>query len=198
MMAAAQVTQLTGRVGRHQQDHLSSLPLLASPHSVSPTTLISEDFHDLSTKSKAVVVQWSAHPTWYPKLLPALPKFLILSLKGREVVGSNPTHGDSFLIWRGLRSRRMVSFCCSYAGAQLFVSSIVFFQPIPYLTRRNFEAKRGSGSRLKMSPSLLCSCALFHGRAKAKATGDLSSPNDTTRQDKRRRAGKRTQVLEGR
>jgi hypothetical protein len=38
-------------------------------------------------------MQWSAHPTWYPKLLSALPDNLILSLEGREVVGSNPTHG---------------------------------------------------------------------------------------------------------
>lgn len=52
----------------------------------------------LPPKKKAVVVQWSAHPIWYPKLLSALPKNLILSLslEGREVVGSNPTHGALF------------------------------------------------------------------------------------------------------
>jgi hypothetical protein len=46
--------------------------------------------------SLTMVVQWSAHPIWYPKLLPALPKILIFSLEGREVVGSNPTHGVHF------------------------------------------------------------------------------------------------------
>jgi hypothetical protein len=45
-----------------------------------------------------MVVQWSAHLTWYPKPLPALPKTLKLSLDGREVVGSNPTHGVYFLL----------------------------------------------------------------------------------------------------
>jgi hypothetical protein len=35
-------------------------------------------------KKTAVVVQWSAHSTWYPKLLSALPKNLIYSLSRVE------------------------------------------------------------------------------------------------------------------
>jgi hypothetical protein len=44
-------------------------------------------------KEKAVVVQWSAHPTWYPKLLSALPKFPNNSLSrgsGGRWFESNP------------------------------------------------------------------------------------------------------------
>jgi hypothetical protein len=56
-------------------------------------TLYSRDILSLPTSEKAVVVQWSAHPTWYPKLLSALPKNLKLSLEVLEAVDSNPTHG---------------------------------------------------------------------------------------------------------
>jgi hypothetical protein len=39
-----------------------------------------------------MVVQWSAHPTWYPKLLSALPKFPNNSFSrvGRSLVRNQP------------------------------------------------------------------------------------------------------------
>ena len=68
------------------RDLITRTTLLLTP------TFIYDLFY-VSPSKKAVVVQWSAHPTWFPKLLFALPKNLILSLEGREVVGSIPTHG---------------------------------------------------------------------------------------------------------
>jgi hypothetical protein len=62
------------------------------------STLIFEELHVLPTQ-KAVVVQWSAHPTWYPKPLFALPKFLIsLSRVGRSLVRIQPTVLSFFVL----------------------------------------------------------------------------------------------------
>ena len=65
-------------------------------------TLYSRDILSLPTSEKAVVVQWSAHPTWYPKLLSALPDNLIYSLSrvGRSLVRIQPmTLVISFWSW---------------------------------------------------------------------------------------------------
>ena len=75
---------------------MSSLPAAGFDAALNTLNLYISETLCLLHQKQAVVVQWSAHPTWYPNTLASyarLPKILILSLKGREVVGSNPAHG---------------------------------------------------------------------------------------------------------
>jgi hypothetical protein len=69
-------------------------PEFRRPLCFPPTHMFEKDYA-LSTQI-AVVVQWSAHPTWYPKFLLAYLSPYI-SLEGRKAAGSNPAYGAYFL-----------------------------------------------------------------------------------------------------
>jgi hypothetical protein len=98
---------------------------------------------------KAVVVQWSAHPTWYPKLLPALPNILMLS-RGSGGRRFEPYPRRSISCGAALICVAWLFWCClPVALVKLFISFVPSLLPYPMTLPEETFKGRGSGSRLR-------------------------------------------------